>query len=473
MEGTIIFNIEQGYINGTLFDSSGSEIKTIGRELNLYVDEDCIEEDPEEWYRSIAEITGQMQESFSDICIDTISVTYKPGIFVYIDRSGSHTMNALVKCGCRMRYQEEMYEKNYRYQDESCRIPWKIMLHPGMMWINYNKPDVYRKTFKILTPDGYIAYRLCGETGIDAISALLMGYNSRTSKYHVRFSDDMKPDLNLFPDVKKSGECIGYVSGEIKEKLGLKTDARFIISSNNIECLSNLCSNDLKLIYDANTSSLCFTGDFFKIKKGSELIRLPDILSERYVYAFAGDDNTMFLKSAQRFMETEREDTKYTGNGHSSIMVYPYLTGRTNCYGSEIMGTVIGMSSDTSMSDIVRGCYECMGYELKEKIAEVLDYGVNFDSIAVANGIADETFYQILSDIISRKVYRIDLQSPANAGAYNIISGKKTEIKVKSVYSPDIKAEARYKELYKMYRFTLSSLRDIYKYSKKIAKRII
>lgn len=473
MEGTIIFNLESGYMEGTLFDSSGKQLGTMNRELKLHMDEDCLEQDPEEWYLAITEITRQMQERFDDVLIDTISVTYHPGIFVYIDRLGSHIMNAIIKCSCRTKYQEEMYEKNFKYQDERCRIPWKYMLHPKIVWINYNRPDVFKRIYKILTPDGYLAYRLCGETGIDPVSALFMGCNFRNSDYYLRFPDNMKLDRKLFPDIKKTGECIGVVSGNEKEKLGLKTDAKFIMSSNNLVCLSNLCRDNLKLVYDVESSTICFKGDFFKVKKGSELIRLPGNAEGEYVYAISGDDRAMFVKAVRNFMNTENKDGKCICPGSNGIMVYPYLTGRMNCNGPDTMGSIMGLSFMSSMDDIACACYECIGYDIRENIMEVLGHGRKFDSMAVIGGERNEIFYQMLSDILSKAVYNVDKQSTMSTAVYNIISDKNITVEVESTYSPDIERGRKYSELFSLYRFALSSINDIYRYRKRILKKIV
>lgn len=459
-------------MEGTLFDREGKRITSVKKDIDVFANEECIEQDPEQWYAAFIEVINEIQGKYEDIVIDSVSVTYIPGTFVCIDRMGNKIMNAVLQPDSRSKYQARVLEKNYRHYISETRIPWDYSILPRLLWIYYNKPDISKKIFKVLPPDGYLSYRLCGESAIDLSSFLFMGFNDKSSEFRPRFANGIRIGPEIFSNVKRIGDCTGIISGEIRNELHFKSDIRFIVSSNSLTCLSQFLNEDIDIVYDLESSVLCFKGKFFKIRRGSNLIRLISRDEGVCNYGLIKNNEAKFL----RFIDNLRwngnaSDGDYTP-GANGLVVLPLLMGKCGFNESDIRGSILGIDRNTTGRDLINACYESIGYELREGLDDIVKHGVEFKTLGVISSIDDEALYHILADITSKNVIRIQNASISN-GAFNMIGSGKADAAYSDIISPDRLKSDKYGELVELYNYSYSCLSDFYRLRRKITQKII
>lgn len=466
----MILNLGMDCATGTLFDGAGNRLAIIEKRLNLILNEEYVEQDPEQWYRAVVEILEKIQSLDTGIEIGSMAVTYQPGTFVCIGRDGRHLTNAMMPCDRRAKYQIHMCEKKDKRHSGSFSVPWGMMVLPKLQWIKNNKPDIYKRTFKVLSPDGYLSYRLTGETSVDCYSALLMGYDLESGSYNTRLISSLELDVSMFPKVIRAGECAGIISGAKREELKLKGDVEMPVISSRLMPLMEIAASLKKgtMVFDVETSSLCLWDDTGKAKGVKRALKLP--YRDKHIYYMPGDYEYYFVKWMDRYTKDLKRVDDYTPGSHG-LMVLPHVMGSNKLYGSDIKGSVLGIG-DNNAFDMLTASYEAMGYLINEKLEYLSDYGLNPESIEILSPFDDPIFYRIVSNITSTNVTAV-CEEAILACLYRIVGGGDMEYESGGeIFSPEDDLSVRYKLLYDLYKSTSDSLNGVYRKRRRVLKRI-
>lgn len=474
MGGVLILYLNIDYMRGVLFDNKGEQLVTAEEPIDVIINEEYVEQDPEKWIEAIVLIVKKIREKVPEYCIESISVIYQPGTFVCIDRSGSHIMNAVLPCDRRARHQAEVCEKVFKKHSDGLGVPWDYMAYPKLMWIKYNKPDIYKRIFKVLTPDGYISYRLCGETAIDCYSAAFFGYNIKDGLYNSKMLDNLEAEISVFPDIAKIGQCIAILSGHVKYDLGLKEDTKFVMLTNCLLPLAMRNNTEIKdnISYDAESSNISFIGDHVRIKRHSGIIKMA-FKDDKWLYGFMGDYEALFLKWMQKLKMTCKVDDADYVPGCSGLVVLPHIIGNGFSENKDARGGIIGINNKTSIFDMVTAYYESVGFSLKRKVDRISGCGIEVKSIEVLSNIRDELFYKIISNITSKKIIINDRDNNMLSSAFYVLNCKTPEEgTVKREINPDDEAVLKYKQLQSLYSNAYDALDSVFRYRRKISKKI-
>lgn len=469
MEGNLVFNIGLDEVRGYLFDGDGAKVGAFKRDIGLRIDEEYAEQDPNEWYAAVTYLIGEVLEKFPDIRLNSISAGSIPGTVVFVDNAGDPVADAIVYCDCRARYQDRIFEKNFRRYDDDFHIPWRYMALPKILWLKYNRPDLYNSIFRILTPEAYLSYRLCGEADIDSYTAAFFGYDTKSSSYNTKLLSGIGIDVRLLPQVGNVGECAGMIAGEARERLGLKYDVRFILSSNSIINLSRIQQRKNHLFYDAGSSLIIYMNGFAKVRRDSELIRLPAMDKGSFVYCYIGSGEMRFLKYIVHSGQTS--DSYAPGSG--GLLVLPYMLCGGEASLSDERCSILGVNENTGDKDVAAAFYESVGYMLKDRINRLLSLGYPVESVEIASEITDELFFKVVSDITARRVIINDDGDSCILGAYSASSGNAYDHPgERAEHLPDESAGNIYDRFYSLYWSAFNSLLDVYRYRRRILRRI-
>lgn len=472
MDGMLIFYFGLDFIKGTLVDDDGKYISSEERELELIVNEEFVEQQPGKWYDAVVDIIKTIQSSYDDICINSMTVTYQPGTYVCVDRDGKPLMNAIMPCDRRAKYQIHLCEKIIKRYGNGYYIPWNLMTLPRLLWLKYNKTDVYKRIFKVLTPDGYISYRLSGESAIDSYSALLMGCNPETMEYDSKLIDTLELDRSIFPVVRKAGESIGVIAGEAREALGLKSDMNIIMASNCFLPIASEagCIAKGTALYDFESSAICYWSEDSRIKCARDMVKIS--FGGKCYYFLSGNYEKHFFKWIEKFLDHPDMDDYNTMTGVRGLIVLPYIMGDSRLYGSDIKGAIMGIGNSDAR-DIMAASYESLGYIIKERIELLSECGLQVEKIELICNFKDKLFYRIMSDIVSKNVIMNNNNDIYVGVLFNMLTGKKVfNSEEGEEIIPDEGRSINYRQLYNLYRNTVDSLTGIYKYRRKILRKI-
>ncbi len=94
-----------------------------------------------------------------------------------------------------------------------------------LLWIKKNKPNLYKKIYKWLPVNDYVAMKLTGEISTDHSQALrTLMYNPKKLKWSQEMLSEFKINKRILPKIINSGDKKGYLSKNIKKILKIKYD---------------------------------------------------------------------------------------------------------------------------------------------------------------------------------------------------------------------------------------------------------
>ncbi|MCF2136184.1 MAG: hypothetical protein K9W43_03000 [Candidatus Thorarchaeota archaeon] len=105
-----------------------------------------------------------------------------------------------------------------------------------MMWFAENRPDLFQKTYKFVTLDALINYRLCGAMVTEPANARYGPFNHESLTWSEDLCELTGIPLDKLADIVKPGQMIGEVSPDAARQTGLLKGTPVIMGSGDQQC---------------------------------------------------------------------------------------------------------------------------------------------------------------------------------------------------------------------------------------------
>lgn len=347
-------------------------------------------------------------------------------------------------------------------------------------WLKVNMPDVYEKTTKFVTPNGYINYMLTEEPCIDpseASGSYLM--DSKSGKWSEVLIKNLGIDQEKLPQIKGSGKVVGNVSKAASIETGLST--RTLVVAGGGDMLCSLFTSGLKqrgsVVDITGTGSIiCYYSDFPMYD--SRIMNLRHVIDGWVPFgnidcsggAFRWLRDNLAKDEAKLAAVQGVDEYEYLSRlaqdvdpGADGLLFFPYLMGERTMGSANSRGCYIGMNLGTKIGHLVRALLEGIAFEHRRTLEVFKDNGASIDRIYHAGGAAKgELWNQIKADIYGIPVYTLQTDEGGVIGAA-LLGGTaaglfdKAEdaadlvMKVKKEYLPNRLNKTRYDSLYQVF----------------------
>lgn len=155
------------------------------------------EQDPEMWWENsiaaLKEVLAKSPISNLQSSIDAIGISYQMHGLVCMDKDGNVLRPSIIWCDSRA----AQYGTNFTAGK--------------LRWVKDNEPEIYARTYKIMLPGDYIAYRLTGRMCTTASGISEMDWR-----------DELGLDRNKLPEIVETFGDQGRLTEESARMLGLK-----------------------------------------------------------------------------------------------------------------------------------------------------------------------------------------------------------------------------------------------------------
>ena len=249
--GKYVIGIDAGTmgVRCVIFDLEGNEISSAYFETpTVYPKPGWVEQDANDVielaYKSVAKAIEKKNVDTSEII--SVSFTNQRTSWAPIDKDGNFLHNMILWQDQRGAEifpwaREQLAKHGMTELDlyKRCGHPLgSVQCGSKAFWYRLNKPELYGKTYKMITPHAMLAKAFGADDWYDEESDAnwWLVTNGDTFEFDPELCDIFGMDIDKYPRNMKPGTPIGAVTEEVSRKCGLKVGTPLFVGSGDQQC---------------------------------------------------------------------------------------------------------------------------------------------------------------------------------------------------------------------------------------------
>lgn len=366
-----------------------------------------------------------------------------------------------------------------------------------LMWEKNNRPDLYKKTYKMQTAADYPCMKLTGKAVTDYSNASLIGiaFDMVNRKWDTGLLEEIGLDPDKLPEPFPCDEVIGEVTKEAAERTGLAAGTPVVAGT--VDCNAAWVAGGA--VEAGSTQLVMGTAGVLGVvheepKFTKDMITIVHTANSRTLYttlAALVSCGALIRYFRDNFGHLELATEKITGRdayvmlndeardvppGSDGLITLPYFMGeRTPIWDTHARGVLFGLSLDHGRGHVVRSLMEGAGYGLRHNFDLMRDSGVHMDlPMVLSEGGANSPMWrQIIADILNVECVLATSSKGApvgnavaagvGVGIYKDYDVVKDWVTYGEHAKPNPENKALYNRLYKVYRALYPAVKDLYK----------
>ncbi len=355
-----------------------------------------------------------------------------------------------------------------------------------LMWEKNNRPDLYKKTYKLQTAADYPCMKLTGKAVTDYSNASLIGiaFDIVKRQWDEGLLEEIGLDPSKMPEPFACDDVVGEVTREAADRTGLAPGTPVVAGT--VDCNAAWVAGGA---VDAGSTQLvmgtagvlgvvhdepAFTRDMITIVHTADSRRkyttLAALVSCGALIRYFRDTFGQLECAAQAMgagnaYDMLNAEAREVPPGSDGLIVLPYFMGeRTPIWDTHARGVVFGLSLDHGRGHLIRALMEGAGYGLLHNFELMRASGVrmNLPMVLSEGGASSPMWRQIIADILN--VECVFAQSSKGAPVGNAVAAGvgvglypnydvvKEWVRLGDPASPDPATHAKYRKLYEIYR---------------------
>ena len=359
-----------------------------------------------------------------------------------------------------------------------------------ILWVRENEPDTYAQVAHILLPKDYIRFCLTGSFAIDCAEASGMNLlDIRKRNWSQEILNLLDIPVEWLPEVFEGPEITGGISPEAALATGLPVGIPVIGGGGDqaAQAVGVGAIHPGVVALTLGTSGVIFAP-----------VNQPFIEPEGRLHAMChssppGAGSGWHLMgvmlsaagSLRWLHDTLTPDLEYDNMlapsasipcGSEGLIFLPYLTGERTPYPDPLArGAFIGLTIRHTWAHMVRSVLEGVAFGLKDSMELVRGAGLGeIHQVRVSGGGSRSALWrQILADVIGCELVTVNITEGASYGAAllagvgsgiwkDVPEACAATVKTGTPTAPNLKAMAKYQEVYPIYRSLYPSLQKTF-----------
>ena len=452
-----------------LVDSTGKICSTVSREYPLYFPHPgWSEQNPEDWWTAVQDGLKELTKDISAADVAGIGCGGQMHGLVILDENDQVIRPAILWNDGRT-YQEVAYLNDVigkkKLSELTANIAFAGFTAPKLLWVQKNEPENFKRICKIMLPKDFINYKLTGVHACDysdASGMLLLDVEHKC--WSKEMLDICGVTMSQMPKLFESYEVIGNVTADI----GLPKTATGTVGD-------GACNISL-----GTSGTVFISSEKFGVDETNGL------------HAFAHADGRYHLMgcmlsaaSCNKWLCDEILQTKdYPGEqkditpeklGNNRVYFLPYLMGeRSPINDTNARATFLGMSMDTTRSDMVQAVLEGVAFAIRDSFEVAKGLGIQIQRSKVCGGGAKSPLWrQIFANVLNLP---LDIpqteEGPGYGGAMLAMVGcglypsvkdcADALVSVRETVLPDPAIAARYEKQYRNFKEIYPALKPLF-----------
>lgn len=474
-EYLLAFDVGTTAVKGAVYTTRG---KCLFTESMAYPKHFChpgwVEQSPSDWMHCIVSIINHAKEIVDFNQVSGVGVVSQVNTHVFVDKDGQALRDAIVWEDQRCAEVTDML--NQRIEEESVAMSPldSSSLVCRAKWLKKFEPDIWEKTYAILSPKDYCILQLTGEYVADGLTSIgLVDNLGRYLPEPLALIEGLKERL---PAIKSITEIAGHVSDGWGVKAGCP------VVTGTMDCWASLFG-----------SGAFNVGEGFQVSGTSEILglvsekNLPSngvvtfpVYEGRYLHAgptqAGGDALKWFAEAQDKTVEELISQIDSQPSKHGSIIFLPYLMGeRAPIWNPEARGAFIGLTKHHDIPSMVRAVMEGVGFSARHVLEHIEQAaGYNCKSILISGGASrSDLWCQMKANIMNCTLKRVENTDSGTFGAalmlatgigiyQNLDEAAVNGVMIDRCFEPEESVRDFYESLYKVYLQSSRQLIPVY-----------
>lgn len=471
-----------------LVGENGNIYKEVSKEYPVfYPHSGWSEQNPEDWWLAVCEGINELTAVFDKSEICGIGCGGQMHGLVALDKDDNVIRPAILwndgRTAAQVDYLNGEIGKDI-LSENTANIAFAGFTAPKLLWMKENEPELFDKIDKIMLPKDYINYMLTGVHATDfsdASGMLLLDVKNKC--WSKQMLDICGIGENKLAKLYESYEVIGSLKKDVAEKLGLDDNIKVVAGAgdNAAAAIGTGTIGCGKCNISLGTSGTIFiSNDSFKVDFNNAL------------HAFAHADGGYHLMGCMLsaascnkwFMDDILRDADYGGIqaeitdgklGENRVYFLPYLMGeRSPINDTNARGTFIGMSADTTRSDMLQAVLEGVAFAIRDSFEVAKSLGIAIERSNICGGGAKSALWKkIMANVLGIPLDTVKTeQGPGYGGAILAmvgcgVYGSVNEacnalVDIAETVYPDNELTLKYEKKYQNFKKIYPSLKTVF-----------
>lgn len=459
-----------------LMDGKGAIQKIVSREYPIaYPHPGWSEQNPEDWFRETMEGLKELLVDCDREKVAGISFGGQMHGLVILDKEDQVIRPALLWNDGRT-YEECDYLNQVIGKDKlseyTANISFTGFTAPKILWVKNKEPEHFASIHKIMLPKDYIAYKLSGVhcTDVsDASGMLLFDVKNRCwSKEMLKICGIREEQL---AKVYESYEAVGTILPAVAEELKLPKTVKIVAGAgdNAAAAVGTGTVGDGMCNISLGTSGTIFiSSKKFGVDQHNALHAFAHADGHYHLMGCmlsAASCNKWWMEEILGTKDYAAEQKAIEKLGENHVYFLPYLMGERSPHNNpNARGTFIGMTMDTTRTDMTQAVLEGVAFALRDSFEVAKSLGIQIERTKICGGGAKSLLWkQIIANVMNLKVDVIESEEgPALGGAMlaavacgeyqSVEEAAKTLVKVVDTIEPTPELASKYEERYQQFK---------------------
>ncbi len=471
-----------------LVDGEGTVRNTVSREYPLYFPQNgWSEQKPEDWWSACLSGIPELLEGSDASEVKGIGCGGQMHGLVALDGEDNVLRPAILWNDGRTADEVDYLNGEVGKEKLSAltaNIAFAGFTAPKILWMAKNEPELFGRIAKIMLPKDYINYKLTGVHCCDysdASGMLLLDVE------HKCWSKEMLEICGVreeqMPKLFESYEVVGTIQADVAEQLGLPCDVKVVAGAGDNAAAAvgtgtvgaGACNISL-----GTSGTIFISSDRFGVDPNNAL------------HAFAHADGAWHLMGCmlsaascnkwlcEEILKTsdfaaEQVDITEDKLGRNPVFFLPYLMGeRSPINDTDARGTFIGMSMDTSRSDMVQAVLEGVAFAIRDSFEVAKSLGIDIQRSKLCGGGAKSPLWrEMIANVLNIALdipqteegpgYGGAMLAMVGCGAYDSVQAAVDAlVHTDHTVEPDSSIAARYEEQYRKFRAIYPAVKSLF-----------
>jgi xylulokinase len=355
-------------------------------------------------------------------------------------------------------------------------LGWKIK------WLQVNQPEVYQKTWKVLTASAYITYQLTGGVPVidysEASGSFLM--DASRLDWSPAMFELLGLDPGMLPPILPSSQVAGKVSREAALATGLLEGTPVAVGGGDMLCTllaAGLTQNGRAVDITGTSSIMCiYAGEPVLDRRLMNLHHsMPGWVTfgicdsgggslKWFKDAFCQAEQAIAAQSGESAYHLLDEQAARIAPGAEGLLFYPYLLGERTLGSPYSRGVFFGLTQRSGKGALARAIMEGISFEMLRTLEIARQSGMPVDQIRLVGGGAQSPLWnQIKANIYQLPVAVLKTFEGGTLGAAilagvaggvfpNEASAADQVVHIDHVLQPDASQADVYHRLFEVYK---------------------